>query len=94
VSGRRLEGVRIPPRCVEVRRKPAWRRACLAYREKRRPGASDHEAHEAADAAVQAVLPLPYKGASVEVVNAIAYATRHHSEWFWQGLAKVKGKAD
>jgi hypothetical protein len=36
-------------------RKPALRAACLAYREKRREGASDHEAHEAAVAAVQAV---------------------------------------
>jgi hypothetical protein len=22
---------------------------------------------------------------SVETVNAIAYATRHHSDWFWKG---------
>jgi len=36
-------------------------------------------------AAVQQVLPLSYKEASAEAVNAIAYATRHHSEWFWQG---------
>jgi hypothetical protein len=29
-------------------RKSAWRLACLAYRERRRAGASDQEAHEAA----------------------------------------------
>ena len=61
------------------------RAACLAYREKRRVGASDQEAHEAAVAAVQTVMPLPWKEASAEVVNAVAYATRYHSEWFWQG---------
>jgi len=38
-------------------RKPAWRRACLAYREMREAGASDQEAHEAAVAAVQEALP-------------------------------------
>jgi hypothetical protein len=35
-----------------------WRRACLAYREMRRAGASDHEAHEAAVAVLQEVWPL------------------------------------
>jgi len=29
-------------------REPAWRAACLAHREKRGAGASDHEAHLAA----------------------------------------------
>jgi len=32
--------------------------------------------------------------ASSEAVNAVAYATRYHSEWFWEGLAKLKGTAD
>jgi hypothetical protein len=64
-------------------RKPAWRLACLAYRAKRREGSSDQAAHEAAVAAVQSVLPLPW---STEAVNAVAYATKHHSEWFWRGL--------
>ena len=63
-----------PPIPTEER-KPAWRRACLAYR--------DQEAHEAAVAAVQQVLPqLSRKEASAEGVNAIAYATKYHSEWF------------
>jgi hypothetical protein len=72
-------------------RLPAWRRACLAYHEWRQAGASDQKAHEAAVAAVQTVLPLPWKEASVEAANAVAYATRYHPEWFWRG-AKHTGK--
>jgi hypothetical protein len=45
----------------------------------REAGASDQEAHEAAVAAVQEVLPLPWKEASAEAVNTIVYATRYHS---------------
>jgi hypothetical protein len=60
----------------------------LAYRERRRAGASDQEAHESAVIAVQEVLPLPWKEASAEAVNAVAYATRYYSEWFWQGIAR------
>jgi len=57
-------------------RKPAWRRACLAYREIRQAGGSDQEAHEAAVAAVLNMWPtLTQKGASAEAVNAITYAT-------------------
>jgi len=36
-------------------------------------------------AAVQSVLPLPWKEASTEAVNAVAYATEYYSEWFWRG---------
>jgi hypothetical protein len=53
-------------------RKPARRLACLAYRERRRAGASYQDAHEAVVAAVQTVLPLSWKEASVEAVNAVA----------------------
>jgi hypothetical protein len=53
-------------------RKPAWYLACLAYRAKRSEGASDQEAHEAVVAAVQSVLPLPWKEASAKAVNAVA----------------------
>ena len=74
------------PATATEERKPAWRAACLAYREKRREGASDHEAHEAAIAAVQSVLPLPWKEASAEAVKAVAYATKYHSEWFWRDV--------
>jgi hypothetical protein len=71
-------------------RKPAWRGACLAYREKRREGASNHEAHEAAVAAVQAVWSLPWKEASAETVNAVAYASRYHSEWGYGAVCRRK----
>jgi hypothetical protein len=60
----------------------------LAYRDKRRAGASDQEAHEAAVAAVQSVLPLSWKEASDEAVNAIAYASREHAVWFWRGIGE------
>jgi hypothetical protein len=68
-------------------RKPAWRAACLAYREKRRAGAWEHEAHLAAVAALQAVWPgLTQKEASAEATNAIAYASSNHTKWFWSGV--------
>jgi hypothetical protein len=55
-----------------------------------RAGATDHEAHEAAVTAVQTVLPLSWKEASVEAVNAIAYATRYRSDWFWKGAQHIR----
>jgi hypothetical protein len=73
---------RAPVRTPE--RKPAWRAACLAYREKRRAGAWEHDAHLAAVAALQAVWPgLTPKEASAEATNAIAYASSNHTKWFW-----------
>ena len=70
---------------------PAWRRACLAYREIREAGGSDQQAHEAAVEAVLQVLPLlSQKEASAEAVNAIAYATKYHSDWFWKGAQHVR----
>jgi hypothetical protein len=71
-------------------RLPAWRRGCLAYGEMRQAGATDKEAHEAAVAAVQTVLPLSWTEASVEAVNAIANATRYHSDWFWKGAQQIR----
>ena len=62
-----------PPTPTEDR-KPAWRRACLAYSEMRQAGASDQQAHEAAVEAVQTVLPLAWKEASAEAVNKGACA--------------------
>jgi hypothetical protein len=60
----------------------------------RSAGASDQEANKAAVLPIQSVLSLPRKEASAEAVNAGAGATRYHSEWFWEGLAKLKGTAD
>jgi hypothetical protein len=34
---------------------------------------------------VQTVLPLSWKEASAEAVNAVACAAKYHSEWFWRG---------
>ena len=70
-----------PPIPTE-QRKPAWRLACLSYRAKRREGAGHRDAHEAAVAAVRSVLPLSWKEASAEAVDAIAYATNYHSDGF------------
>jgi hypothetical protein len=55
-------------------RVPAWRLACLAYREKR-PGWCQSTKRTS-----QAVWPLPWNEASAEAVNAIAYLSRHHPE--------------
>jgi hypothetical protein len=71
-------------------RLPTWRRACLAYDEMCQAGATSEEALEAAVAAVQTVLPLPRKEAAVEAVNAIAYATRYRSDWFWKGAEHIR----
>jgi hypothetical protein len=49
-------------------RKPTWRAACLAYREKLRACATDAE------------------GSDAEAINAVAYASTHHTEWFWRGV--------
>jgi hypothetical protein len=68
-------------------RKPAWWAACLAHREKRRAGGSDHEAYCAVVASLQEISPgLPTKEASAEATNAISYASTYHSDWFWAGV--------
>ena len=76
-----------PPLPTEDR-KPAWRAACLAYREKRRAGAFDNEAHCAAVAALQAVWPLPWKEARAEVLQAVHFASVYHGEWLWNGVGE------
>ena len=58
----------------------------MAYCEKRRAGAFDHEAHCAAVAALQAVWPLPWKEASAEVTRAVHYASVYHKKWLWDGV--------
>jgi hypothetical protein len=36
---------------------------------------------------MQAVRPdLTWKEASAEVVNAISFASTHHTAWFWSGV--------
>ena len=60
-----------PPPIPTEDRLPAWRRACLAYREIREAGGSDQQAHEVAVAAVPQVLPLlSWKEASAEATGS------------------------
>jgi len=41
--------------------------------------------------AVLSVLPLlSQKEASAEAVNAVAYATKYHSDWFWKGAQQIR----
>ena len=75
------------PSCPTPERRPAWRAAVLAYRQARREGASDHAAFVAAVAKLREEWPeLSVKQASDEVVAAIAYASTHHTAWFWDSV--------
>jgi hypothetical protein len=70
-------------------RRPAWRAATVAYRQARRDGASHDAAMDTAERGLQAQWPeLSAKEASAEVVAAIAYASSHHSQWFWDGVGR------
>jgi hypothetical protein len=41
--------------------------------------------------AVLSVLPTQTQNeASAEAVNAIAYATKYHSDWFWKGAQQIR----
>jgi hypothetical protein len=73
-----------PPRAFML---PAWRTAALAYRAARREGRSHHVSQLAAQMAIQAHHPtLTEEEASAESVNAIAYASGYHTEWFSNGV--------
>jgi len=81
--------VKRPPIPTE-KRKPAWRRAGLAYQERRVAGATHQEALDAATAAAQTVLSLPWGDVSVEAENAVAYAIRYNPRWFWRGATQAE----
>jgi hypothetical protein len=34
---------------------------------------------------------LPWKEASAEAVNAVAFASSYHKEWFWSGVGEELG---
>jgi hypothetical protein len=69
--------------------KPAWRAACLAYREVRRTGQLDHPAWLAARTAVRQVRPdLDEPTADQHAATAIAYASVFHGQWFWNGVGR------
>ena len=61
-------------------RKPAWRATCLAYREKRRAGAMDHEGgtfSEPGGVPTVGGMPLPVGGVSALSHPAAIYVRRH-----------------
>jgi hypothetical protein len=66
---------------------PAWRAAVLAYRRNRQAGEDHHAAFDAALGALRQMLPeMPEREAVQEVIQAIAYAAREHTSWFWRGV--------
>ena len=68
-------------------RKPAWRAAAITYRDQRRAGASHYPASRAEVEALQAAWPLPIEEARRGATHAIAYASTHHTKWFWEGVS-------
>ena len=67
--------------------KPAWRAACVAYREARRTGQLDEPAWQAARAAVLSVRPdLDPLTAGQQASAAIHYTSVNHPKWLWHGV--------
>jgi hypothetical protein len=65
----------------------AWRAAVLAYRCAHQSGLDHHAAHDAAVVAVSQVLPeLQERDAVQLAIEAVAYAAREHTKWFWGGI--------
>jgi hypothetical protein len=70
--------------------RPAWRAACVAYREVRRTGARDEPAWKAARAAVLREFPmLSERAAGEQASDAICYASVYHKQWFWSGVGEA-----
>lgn len=68
---------------------PAWRAACLAYRQARREGHGDEVGFRAAVVALLKVRPdLTEEEAGRQVTRAISYASVQHADWFWDGVGK------
>lgn len=66
---------------------PATRAATCAYRHVRGEGRSHHAALDAAVDAILEIHPeLTPEQASVEAVNAVAFASSFHTAWFWAPL--------
>ena len=75
------------PAPPSAERRPAWRVAAVAYRQARREGLGNDAAMDAAEASLREQWPaLTAKEASEEAVAAIAYASSHHTAWFWDGV--------
>jgi hypothetical protein len=71
--------------------KPAWRAACVAYREVRRAGQLDHPAWLAARAAVLDARPdLDQDAAGRQASAAVHYASVYHTKWLWHRVGDPK----
>ena len=66
---------------------PAWRAACIAYREVRRTGQLDRPAWLAARAAVLQARPdLDERSAGKQASAAINYCSVFHTKSLWSGI--------
>jgi hypothetical protein len=75
--------------------KPAWRAACIAYREVRRAGQLDQPARLAARAAIISERPdLDERSAGRQASAAIHYASVFHTKWLWRGVGDTRWKPD
>ncbi len=75
-----------PPR-PDPEHLPAVRAAVRAYRRVLRETRDEARAHHAAVDAYLAERPdLDRAEAARRAVHAIAYASVHHTEWFWRGI--------
>ena len=71
--------------------KPAWRTACVAYRQVRQAGELDHPAWLAARTAVLSVRPeLDDDASSRQASAAIHYASVFHTKWLWHRVGNPK----
>lgn len=71
--------------------KPAWRVACVAYREVRRQGELHFPAWRKARAAIQELRPdLDEKEAGRQASAAIHYASVFHTKWLWHRVGDPK----
>jgi hypothetical protein len=75
--------------------KPAWRVACIAYREVRCTGQLDQPAWVAARTAILSVRPdLDERSAGQQASAAIHYASEFHTKWLWNGVGDPRWKGD
>jgi hypothetical protein len=73
--------------------KPAWRVACVAYRDVRRQGELHFPAWRKARAAVLELRPdLSEREAGDEAHRAVHYASVYHQAWLWHGVTSPWSK--
>ena len=75
--------------------RPAWRAACIAYRDVRRTGQLDQPAWLAARAAILNERPdLDEHSAGRQASAAIHYASVFHTKWLWNGVGDPRWRTD